>query len=486
MNLTQEQQQMLAFAEAYKAVSSTPSGAFGHGPGGTFSYPGLSRFVFNAMILPHLGVQARLPLVISNETNPLYGIMTGVTATSGSQPSGRCDDFKTAGLMKLCMTSKPFGRYGLDTTVVNIDAVGEVTNMGETIDLSLLGNPVNNAAGRTGIAGVPLTGNPLRDEGAKRLFEFGASWAREYAPLLYSGNPTNNTAGGGYEEYHGFDSLINTGYRDAVTGIACPAADSILEDFNNQDISSSDGDIVGLIQDTFFRLRHIAAQAGLGGVSWVISMPLGMFYRLTEIWAYYYLTRSLGAMTFQSNVNVNVSGREAVVDRDTMRGDLTTRQGQFLMIDGQRVDVIIDDAITETEITPGKFAADIYIIPMTVLNGAQNVTFFNSFSFDSAPGRQAAIELARQFAPDGSYYTSDAGTFLWHNKPPTNYCVQKGALTKPRLVLRTPYIAARIQNVLWSPLSEHERSPFTDSAYFVNGGQTSYEGHFPSFYSPTT
>ena len=96
-----QEQLVQAFATALKAAGSTPTGVPGHGAGGTFSYPGLDRMVFNAMLLPHLGLQRALPLVVSNETNPLFGIMTGVTGTSGSQPSGVCDNFKSSGLMKL-------------------------------------------------------------------------------------------------------------------------------------------------------------------------------------------------------------------------------------------------------------------------------------------------------------------------------------------------------------------------------------------------
>ena len=475
----------VAFAAAYKAAGSTPGGNAGHGPGGTFSYPGLDRMVFNAMLLPHLGLQRALPLIVSNETNPLYGIMTGVTSTSGSQPSGACDDFKQAGLMKLCMHSAVFGRMGLDTTVVQVDSVGEVVNRGEQIDLQLVGYP-NLEGGATSMPNIPPTGNPLRDEAAKRLFEFGASWAREYAHLVYDGTPTNNTAGGGYQEYYGLETLVNIGYRDAVTGIACKAADSIVSDFSNEDISSASADLVGLIQDTFFRLRHIASRAGLPGTRWVMVMPLGMFYRLSEVWAYYYQTRALDALTFNSAVSVTLGGNDVTNARDAMRGNLTTRTGQFLMIDGQRIDVILDDALPETETAPGVFSSDIYILPLSTLNGSQRTMFSNAFSYDSANGQQqAAMSLARQFAPGDSYYTTDAGTYLWHKKPPSNFCVQLAALSRQRLILRTPYLASRIQNVGWSPLTEHERSSFTDSAYFKDGGNTEYS-QYPSFYSPTS
>lgn len=486
MNELQTNQFAQAFAAAYKAASSTPSGVPGHGLGGTFSYPGLDRMVFNAMLLPHLGLQRALPLVVSNETNPLYGIMTGVTATGGSQPSGVCDDFKTAGLMKLCMHSAVFGRFGLDTTTVQIDSVGEITNRGEQIDLQMVGYP-NLEGGSTSVPNIPPSGNPLRDEAAKRLFEFGASWAREYAHLIYDGDPTNNTAGGGYEEYYGLQTLVNTGYRDAVNGAACPAADSIVHDFSNQSITNASADIVGLIQDTFFRLRHIASRAGLPGTRWIMVMPLGMFYRLSEVWAYYYITRALDALTFDTSVQINLGGDQVTNMRDEMRGNLQTRTGQFLMVDGQRIDVILDDALPETEVTPGVFSSDIYILPLTTLNGAQRTLFMNAFNYDSANGaQQSAMDLARRFAPGDSYYTTDAGTFIWHKKPPSNWCVQLGALTRQRIILRTPYLASRIQNVSWTPITEHERSSFTDSAYFKDGGNTQQHTPFPSFYSPTS
>lgn len=476
--LTQEQFARL-MSVAYKAVSSTPNGIYGHGPGGTFSMPGLDRYVMNAMILPHLGLRARLPMFISNDMNPIFGILTGVTASTGSQPSGECDDFKQAGLAKLCMVSHPYGRYGLETTVANIEHAGELTNRGEFVDLQLIGNPVQNGSN---VPQIPDLGSPLQNEAAKRLFEFGAAWSREYATIQYTGNPTNNTAGGGYKEYYGLQTLVNTGYRDAESAQACAAADSILVNFNNARINSAAANIVGTIQYTFFRLRHIAARAGLGTVDWKMVMPLGMFYQLTEIWAYYYLTQAINSITLPDGARANLSAQDVTAQRDLMRGNMATRTGQFLMVDGQRIDVIIDDALPETEVTPGVFRSDIYILPFTVMNGGFPVLFWNSYKYD-VPG--GAMDMARTFAPADSYYVTDNGTFLWHKPAPTNYCVQLKTVTRERLILRTPYIAARIQNVAWAPLGTHERSPFTDSGYFLDGGRQSRAGYGPSFWSPT-
>jgi len=480
MNNVNSQQFAQAFAEAYKAVSSTPSSIYGHGPGGTFSHPGLSQQVFNATILPHLGLQAKLPVRVVQDTNPLYGILTGVTATSGTNPTGECDDPKTAGLAKLCMHSAVFGRISLQTRVFDIEHAGERTNRGEFLDLSLMGNPVLET-GAPNMPGFANANNALRNEAAKALFELGASWAREFAHINYDGTPTNNTAGGGYKEWYGLEVLINTGYQDAESGEACAAADSIVESFGDNDITDNSADIVGKIQDISFRLRHIAYRAGLGATKWCLVMPLGMFYRLSEVWSYYYYTRALDSLTFNSVTNVNITGEQVTKLRDQFRGNLETRQGQFLLIDGQRYDVILDDAIPETETAPGQFSSDIYIVPLTVLGGTP-VTYMEYYNYD-APG--GSMDLARVMAPGDSYYTTDSGMYIWHKKPPTNLCVQLAAWSRPRLIVRTPYIAARISNVVYSPLTQHERSPFTDSGYFVNGGRTSRIGYGPSFYSPT-
>jgi hypothetical protein len=94
------------------------------------------------------------------------------------------------------------------------------------------------------------------------------------------------------------------------------------------------------------------------------------------------------------------------------------------------------------------------------------------------------MEAAKTFAPDGQYYTSDSGRFMWHKKPPTNFCVQLLAKTEPRLVFLTPHLAARITNIKYTPLA-HERSAFTDSSFFVNGGRTGGATGGPSYFTPT-
>lgn len=48
-------------ASRTKAVSSTPTTTYGHGPGGLFSNSALERPIFSAMVLPRTGLQNMLP-----------------------------------------------------------------------------------------------------------------------------------------------------------------------------------------------------------------------------------------------------------------------------------------------------------------------------------------------------------------------------------------------------------------------------------------
>jgi hypothetical protein len=465
-----------------KAVSSTPTTTYGHGNGGLFSTPGMSRPVISAMLLPQMGLQSRLPVRPANEVNPLYGIFTGVTATTGSEPTGVCDDPPVAGLSKLCTHSFVFGRQSRMSRVLDLDRIGKITNRGEFLDYQFIGNPFQDGKVPTAptIPGGAAMADVLNRETSKILFELAVAWSRDFAKEVYTGNPTNNTSGGGRTYYYGLDALINTGYQDAITGQACAAADSIVANFGNQNVSSNGALLVSTIASIYRRLRYIASRAGLDPVTWAITMPESLFYEITAVWPCAYNTSA--CQTLPSGSTQFVAASDQIAMRDSMRGDIYARTGQYLLIDGQRVEVIIDDAVTETEgFANGTFQSSIYFVPLTIMGGAP-ATFFEYFNYDITGG---SMDAARLMAPGDSYYTTDDGRFFWHKKPPTNFCVQLLAKTEPRLLLLTPHLAARLTNIRYSPIA-HVRSPFTDSSYFSNGGRTDFVGFGPSYRPPTT
>jgi hypothetical protein len=468
---------MMAEQSRYKAADTPPTGIHSHGPGGLFSALGLSRPLFSAMQLPMAGLQARLPVRPSQDTNPLYGIITGQTATSGDEPTAQCDDPPTAGTLKLCTQSLPFGLQARQTPSYDLREFGQRVNRGEFMDFQIFGNPADMF--ETGVAPTIPNASPAmaaQQDTAKLLAELAVSWSRDFARELYNGNPASNTAGRQY--FNGLDILINNGRKDAVTETSCPAANSLIYSFGDNAVNTNGDGAVRVITKMYQYLRHTAAQANLNPVRWVLAMPFGLFYALTDVWPCSYMTFRCANNTSNTNASVDIDTAEANRMRDGMRGDLYSYTGQYLLIDGQQVPVIIDDAIPYSTNAGGIHESDIYFVPMTV-KGATRVTYLEYFNFD-VPG--GAMQAAGIMAGRDQFYTSDGGRFLWAVKPNTNYCVQLLASAKPRLVLLTPQIAARMTNVGWTSLIM-ERDWDPTGTYFYDGGVTTFAA--PSYFDPT-
>lgn len=472
---------------ARKAVSSTPTGTYGHGmigniPGGAaglFSFPGLEPEIVNAMVMPKLGLLDLLPSRTTIYDEPLYGLMTGVTASTGSEASGVCDDPPVAGLMKLCVHKFLMGRMSRMSRVFDIDRAGRFVNRSDFNDLTLIGNPL--AAGPNPyVPQLPGNGAPalaVRSEIAKALFELGVSFGRDFADVVYTGSPTNNTANGGYKEPYGLDILINTGYRDAETGTACPAADSIISSYGNAAVETTGVAFVNRVTAIYRNLKYNASRMGLAPATWVLAMPWSLFYQVTEVWPCAYL--SYRCTNLQTGTTQFVDSATQIQMRDDMRGDIFTGTGQYLLIDGQKVPVVLDDGIAETVVAGASFRSTIYFVPLRIL-GNRPATFIEYINYD---GPMGAMEMASVIAPQGSYFTTNGGRYLWHRKPPTNFCVQMLAKTEWRVILETPQIAARLTGIQYTPVMKERSWDPANTSYYVDGGGTSRSG--PSYFSPT-
>ena len=478
-----------------KTPSGSPSAIYAHGQGGLLSPAGLRRGLANAMILPALGLMDALPKRTSRESNPLLGIVTGVTATTGDEPADRCSDPPVAGLAKLCTHSFTFGWFGRMSRELRLDRFGKMINRSEFDDFTMVGDPFSSPGVPDGQSiNGPITATQINTEQGKLLFELSVAMLRDQARDLYTGNPANNTGvtgASGREYYRGLDLLINTGYQDAITQQACPAADSIVRDWGNLDISTNGAAIVKEIAYIMRNLRHIAVKTGLSPVRWALSMREGLFYELTEVWPCSYLSYRCN-LSNNTQAELIISSETQLKLRDGMRGDQANRTGQYLLIDGVKVPVILDDAVTETGTgVAGQYSSDIYFVPLNVKGGGGNSpiseggsmsTYMEYFDFNMPGG---TMDGARALAPPGAYQSTANGRWLFHRYYPKNLCVQIAGWTNPRLVLETPYLAARLQNIAYTPLF-HEREPFTDDSYFVDGGRTDFLGFGPSFYPPTS
>lgn len=452
-------------------ASGTPiSAGYTHGPGGNFTWPGVDPAVFHTVI-GNIGLIGQLPSTPSVETDPTFMVMTGVQADTGSEKTNVCDNAPTAGLMKAGMLRSVFGRYERATPELEINRLGQRIDRGDPMDLTLIGSPVN-AGGvyAQGARDPSVPGDLLTNEISRKMWELNTAFHRLLSRQVWQGNPANNSAGNGYKELTGLDILINTGHVDAETNVSLPSIDSVLISFANQNVANFGTELVDAISYMYHSIVDRADRTGVQPVRWVIAMRPELFWEVTAVWPCSYLTYRCQA-NLGENVQVQVDSGDQVRFRDEMR------RGRYLLINGERVDVVLDDGIAFDDgnssggaFPAGCFRSDIYFIPMSVMGG-RAVTYLQHFDYDN-PSIRAALAT-------GLLNARAMGPFLiWPRQ--TNTCFVFQAKVEPRLILRTPWLAARLQNVVYCP-TLNLRQPFPDDPYFVDGGKTSRVG--PSYYA---
>ena len=440
----------LAQALAGMTTKATPNAVYLNGPGGIFDMCGLDNQVISALSLPLDGLANQLPARTSDIDNPLYALLTDISAVTGNEPNGVCEPGKQVGNFATCTTSAQFGRLQRESPIFDVDRFG-LFRRGQTRDLTLVGGM--NAPTMVNPVGVVNPQQALRDDVNLAQYLIGLDYQQTLGKLAYTGNPANSTAGGGYVEFKGLDLLINTGYTDVLTGTACPAANSRVVNFN--------ADVATNVQTTYAQfvnmIRYLdrrATLAGLKPLESAIAMRSELFYALTEVWPCAYATYRCTNVFDTANVRV--------IDADsmnTMRQQM--RDGNYLLVDGKQYTVILDDSIPHVEpVSPATaFSSTVYFVPLTVL-GRINTTYWEFQNYSD--------QLARMNAGTPYYYVTDSGRFLW-TKEKDRFCMNLVSKTQPRLVLRTPHLAGRLDNVRYSPTVTMP-SPNRGEVGYVGGG----------------
>jgi hypothetical protein len=455
------------------------------GPFSLFGVLGLDSDIISTRVQPR-GLSGALPAQPSNEMNPFFGYFTGFLPDQAVAESGTpCADPPMAGSGKTCVQTAQYGRYERMTRTADITRLGQRINNGDTgFDLRIINDPLLQRGAAGGDIITPnVNGGPApAAEMLMRMMEVGQSLQLLLSRQVFRGNPANNLDGG-YQEFPGLDILIGTNKVDAFTGATCTALGSILENFSYQRVDSNGVNIVMAITYIARRIRFLAERQGLDPVTWCIAMRQEAFYEISAVWPCAYLTSRCtnvqvpSAAVGTANVVLNVEGADQKRMTDEMRN------GRYLIIDGEQWPVVFDDGITEYtsanqgQLADGCFSSDIYFIPVTFMGG-QAGTYFQYMDWT---GRFAAMSEVADAGFGQGYYQSDGGRFLWHFKPPNNYCIQMLALIMLRLVLRVPQLAARLQNVAYCPVA-HTAEPYPDDPYFRNGG-VSVNRSLPGLYS---
>lgn len=445
-----------------KTATGNPSGPYTHGPGGLFGVRGLSRDIVSTHTQFTGSLAEQLAIRASNETNPLFPYITGFRRSDQQEKDGICDDPPEAAPMKTCLQTTVFGRKEFKSREFEISGTGKVINRGEFDDLRIVNSPlVNQMGGLLQNIFPAVSGDRAIAVGQEmliRMIEIGVAYQRWLCPQVYTGNPANSSAGGGYKEFMGLDLLIGRNKIDAETGQACPSLYSDVKDFNYKTVDSAvEPDIYRVLSTMLYILDRKAIQQNLGPVEHALVMRSQLFWELTRFWPQKYNTD--GATL--TNAGLDALILQNIQIRDAMRN------GMYLTINSKNYRVILDDCITEEStadnaaIPLGGYASDIYIVPLTARGGTLRTMYWEYFDFRA--------NVLPQMAGLPVWFWSDDGVFLWTMGAPKNWCLDVTSQFQPRMILRTPQLAGRLQNVVYIPL-QHTDDPLPSQPYHVNGG----------------
>jgi hypothetical protein len=458
----------LKYGQKHDASGTPIATGYSHGPGGLLTFPGVDPDHFSTTV-GNIGLMSELATKASVFTNPVFQIITGVQDISGAEKSDVCDNAPIAGLIKACKHNAPFGRYELATPEIELNRLGQFNDRADPMDIRLVNSPIaQSGLFATGPSDPTVPGNILIQEVARKFWELGIAFHRKLSIQLWRGNPVNNAAGGGYKEFPGLDLLINTGYVDAETNTSCPSVDSDLKDMNHEKIDDGSANLIAMLSYLFRTRRDLAFRTGMLPVRWALAMRPELFWEITAIWPCNYMTYRCNMLG--SDARLTYDAADAVRMRDDMR------ENSYLMIDGYQLDVLLDDGIVEdspttsANVSEGCVESSIYLIPISVIGG-QAVTYLEYADYGNPSLRQALGDNLILARAEGAFLT-------WPRQ--TNQCIQWQSKIEPRVVLRTPWLAGKIQHIQYCP-AQHTRSPFPTDDYFVDGGVTSRQG--PSYYS---
>ena len=357
--------------------------------------------------------------------------------------------------MKNCNLMARFGLIRRDTQTIDVLEVIRRVNRGDFTDLVLHGQVLGlQAFTPSGLNQSQILNIWTMSE----MVGVGVQVERVLNQYIWQG------AVGAFPYFPGLDVQIATGQVDADSNQACPALDSDVKCFNYNDVCGTGLDIVEYMSMMAYYLQWNAESSGLDPVEWVVAMRPNLWYELTACWPCRYMT----------NRCANTAGTSVGVINDDanirMRDDMRARK--VIPINGIEYPVVIDTGIFEhnnqnnANLAAGEFASTIYFVPLRVRSNAPgqglDVCQLQYLDYRAA---QPEVNLLRN---NGEFWWTDNGMYSW-SYDGEKWCYKLCLRVEPRVVLRTPQLAGKIQNVKYTPL-QHLREPDPDSPYHFDGG----------------
>lgn len=431
----------------FPGPSSTQFGIFSDGtvePGRFSAMPRTRTF------LSVLGAPRR-----SEVLDSFYEILTGQTADGTANAADFCGDAPEAGNLKTCKQKYIWGSFFGKTRLNMIPAMGMLKNRTEVPAQILNVAPAQrNPFVPDAMYALTDPRSQLRNE----LYTMGIAMERSTEVVSNQGQAgVDNSRYGWFKEFAGTDSLVKTGHTDFDNGSVCPAADSWIESFN-ANIGTTDAlgrTIVEALSDHYFTVTERAASVGMADTQFVIKMHPKLWRGLVEVWACNYASyRCDGSQG-------NPVNREGT---DVNRWRTEMMRGKYLLIEGVPVPVVFSDGMAIDRASATEYVSDIEIIPISW--AGQRLTYLEYFPMDNP----YAMEFVN-FQGDGEFKTLNNGMFFVANRNNGN-CREYLFSAMMRLILRTPFLAARLDDVRVNDFTGIRGNDPAVTYYYDNGGVT--------------
>jgi hypothetical protein len=435
-----------------------------HGIGSLFGQVqvGIDREVVSAMA-HWRGVGEILPQNPVRTVEHFLPFITGVEPTSSTERPTECGNC-ISGETEACIQHFPTAMVCRETKAIKLSRAIERLNNGD-IDLDLLNDQLGSDSPWHPGWTPSNAGDIMQVYTAwALLYELPPLFMQAFGPMVYTGNPANNI-GNSYREFRGLQLLVNTGHRDAFSNVTCPALDSDVKDFNYADIvTQADPSFYEVLEMAHYYIMTNAIQQRLDPCEWVVVMRPPLWQILSSVIPAQSIMAVLMNMAVPANQTAPIAvANEMRKERDQIRTAMT------IPLNGQQVRVILDHGIPElnnandAHLNPGEYASDVYILPITYLGNRP------AMRLDYKDYRFITQEMQATDAMLGGFYKpSPDGRFNW-SLVRDGPCFKIQAEMEPRIILRVPQLAARIQNVMYVPM-QHTREPDHDSPYFYKGG----------------
>jgi len=437
-----------------KKASGTPSTtAYPYVSGGLFGRCDGPATLVNAMVDP-IGFEANMTWVGNDTENEFVDAWTGLSE-EGSEQSSACGDCKTV-QEEACVQHYCFGRFCRQTKELQFDRIGLKANA--NVPSKTMFGAITAADGTV----LVPQGAEITDAFFLEARKVGYALRYKNSQILWTGDPANNS-GQAYQEYIGFQSIVNTGKYDHYTQDYCDALDSFLLNFNYNNPQSDGTYAVG----AWLRrvIQQFQRRAGGAGLGWnTAEMYVVMNPNLWDSVARAYACAGLDLCS------INESSNRVTASADQAR----SRYEQYLSamslpLAGRDYPVVLDSQIPQTAGQANGTCSDIYF--MTTAVGGQTVLYGEYQDFNRTYGATRS-QLMSMFNSDDIFITDNGRYALVRSN--VGGCFDVQMYTKPRVISMTPWLLGRIQNVCADLIGEPLPDVTLDSSgvYRLDGGRS--------------